>query len=77
MRTLNHAPILVVADTNGRIRVWNLSAHEQLMEINAESSIQDTALTDTAELCVATDMGVVMVKLNLARNGDQPSAGIR
>lgn len=70
MQTLNHVPVLVVADTSGRIRVWNLSARSQLMEINAESSIQDTALTDTAELCVATDMGVVMVKLNLARSGD-------
>jgi hypothetical protein len=40
------------------------------MEINAESSIQDTALTDAAELCVATDMGVVMLKLNLAVGKD-------
>jgi hypothetical protein len=63
---LDQVPILVVADTNGRIRVWDLGTHAQIMEINAESSIQDTALTDTAELCVATDMGVVMVKLNLA-----------
>jgi WD40 repeat protein len=66
IQKLNDVPVLVAADTSGRIRVWNLSTHSQIMEINAESSIQDTALTDTAELCVATDMGVVMLKLNLA-----------
>lgn len=70
MRMLNHVPVLVVADTSGRMRVWNLSTHTQITEINAESSIQDLALTDTADLCVATDMGVVMLKLNLARSGD-------
>jgi WD40 repeat protein len=71
-RTVNDTPVLVVADTNGRIRVWNLSTRSQLMEINAESGIQDTALTDTAELCVATDMGVVMLQLNLAQSGIWP-----
>ena len=70
LRTLNDSSVLIVADTSGRIRVWNLSARLQIMEINAESSIQDTALTDNAELCVASDMGVLMLKLNLARNGD-------
>lgn len=70
IRKLNDVPVLVVADTNGRIRVWNLTTRSQIMEINAESSIQDTALTDNAELCVATDMGIVMLKLNLARSGD-------
>lgn len=69
MQTMNHIPVLVVADTNGRIRVWDLSVRAQLMEINTESSIQDTTLTDTAELCVATEMGVVMMKLNLALSG--------
>lgn len=65
MRMLHDKPILVAADTSGRMRVWNLSSHTQIMEINAESSIQDIALTETAELCVATDVGVVMLKLNL------------
>ena len=60
--------ILVVADTNGRIRVWDLSSHSQLTEINAESSIQDSALTNTGELCVDTDMGAVMLKLNVTRS---------
>ena len=71
VKKLNGAPILVAADTNGRIRIWNLATRSQLMQINAESSIQDTALTDIAELCVATDMGVVMLKLNLAAAADQ------
>jgi WD40 repeat protein len=71
IQKLNDIPVLVAADTHGRIRVWNLTSRSQLMEINAESSIQDIALTDTAELCVATDMGVVMLKLNLVAAGDQ------
>jgi WD40 repeat protein len=70
MRMLNDLPVLVVADTSGRMRIWNLSARTQITEINAESSIQDIALAGTAELCVATDIGVVMLKLNLARSGD-------
>jgi WD40 repeat protein len=70
MRILNNVSFLVVADTSGRMHVWNLSAHTRIMEINAESSVQDMALTDDAELCVATDMGVVMLKLNLAQSGD-------
>ena len=70
IRTLNHIPVLVVADTGGRIHVWDLSARSQMMKINAESNIRDTALTANAELCVATDMGVVMLKLNLTRSGD-------
>ena len=70
MQMLSQVPVLVVADTSGRIRVWNLSTHKQITVINAESSIQDLALTDAADLCVATDMGVVMLKLNLARSGD-------
>lgn len=61
---MNGVTILVVADTNGRICVWDLSSHSQLTEINAESSIQDAALTINAELCIATDMGVAMLKLN-------------
>jgi WD40 repeat protein len=68
LRTLNDSSVLIVADTSGRIRVWNLSARLQIMEINAESSIQDTALTDDAELCVASDMGVLMLKLNLTQS---------
>jgi len=47
-----------------------LALAQRLMEINAESSVQDTALTDSAELCVATDMGIVMLKLKLAQGSD-------
>jgi WD40 repeat protein len=70
MRKLNDVPVLVVADTSGRIRVWDLAARTRIMEINAESSIQDMALTEAAEVCVATDMGVMMLKLNLIQSGD-------
>jgi WD40 repeat protein len=71
IRKLVGASVLVAADTNGRIRVWNLRTRSQLMEINAESTIQDIALTDTSELCVATAMGVVMLKLNLVAETGQ------
>ncbi len=65
MRMLNQVPVLVVTDTSGRMRVWDVGTNSQIVEINAESRIQDLALTDAADLCVATDMGVVMLKLNL------------
>jgi WD40 repeat protein len=66
MLALNDVPILVIADAIGRIRVWNLGIQTQMMGINVESSIQDMALTETADLCVATDVGVVALKLNLS-----------
>jgi WD40 repeat protein len=68
LRTLNNSSILVVADNSGRIRIWNLSTRSRIMEINVESSILDAALTDDAELCVASEMGVLMLRLNLAKS---------
>jgi WD40 repeat protein len=76
-KVLHDEPILVVADTSGRIRVWNLTARMQITEINTESGIQDMALTCNAELCVATEMGVAMLKMNLAEGDGGPASRMR
>ena len=56
-------PFAVTADENGLVRAWNLYAERCEAEVNVGSGINDIALTSRGELCVATNMGVVALRL--------------
>lgn len=59
-------PIAVTSDYTGLVRAWDLPSARCEAEVNVGSGIGDIALTSDGDLCVATGMGLVALKLNLA-----------
>lgn len=67
-------PVAVTADRAGLIRAWDLSVPRCEAEVNVGGGISDIALTSDGDLCVATSMGLVALKLNLAADDGEALA---
>lgn len=66
LETLGGRLFAVTADDNGLLRAWDLHTARRQAEVNVGSGINDMALTSDGDLCVATNMGVVALRLNPA-----------
>lgn len=63
------SPTLVAADRYGLVRVWDLETSELWTEINIGSGVNGIAIDQAGRICVATDMGLAALRLNLTRKG--------
>ncbi|AQU67120.1 caspase family protein [Streptomyces niveus] len=61
------APITVAADRYGLMRVWEMGSSLWTAELEIGSGINGIALDSDGRVCVATDMGVVALRLNPSR----------
>ncbi|MEI5032280.1 hypothetical protein RB201_03360 [Streptomyces sp. S1A(2023)] len=59
-------PTLVAADGYGLVRVWDLAAVALQAEINVGSGINGVDVDEAGRVCVATDMGLVALRLTPA-----------
>ncbi|MFF2578438.1 caspase family protein [Streptomyces goshikiensis] len=64
-------PTLVAADGYGLVRVWDLEASVLQAEINVGSGINGVAVDAAGRICVATDMGLVALRLTPASHPEQ------
>lgn len=64
-------PTLVAADGYGLVRVWDLEAVALQAEINVGSGINGVAVDEAGRVCVATDMGLVALRLTPAAHKEQ------
>lgn len=64
-------PTLVAADGYGLLRVWDLEAVALQAEINVGSRINGVAVDEAGRICVATDMGLVALRLTPAAHREQ------
>ncbi|MEE1749271.1 caspase family protein [Streptomyces sp. JV184] len=59
------SPTLVAADRHGLIRVWDMASSSWISELDIGSGISGIAINGDGRICVATDMGVIALQLNL------------
>ncbi|WP_327712484.1 caspase family protein [Streptomyces sp. NBC_00464] len=64
-------PTLVAADGYGLVRVWDLEAVALQAEINVGSGINGVAVDEAGRVCVATDMGLVALRLTPSAHKEQ------
>jgi WD40 repeat protein len=64
LETIGGQPSAITADQNGLVRAWDLHTAQCQAEVNVGSHISDIALTSDGDLCAATSMGTVMLRLN-------------
>ncbi|WP_246430554.1 caspase family protein [Streptomyces rectiverticillatus] len=64
--SMGGTPTLVAADQYGLVRVWDLEVRALRAEINVGSGINGVAVDEAGRICVATDMGLAALRLNLA-----------
>ncbi|MFD3936241.1 WD40 repeat domain-containing protein [Streptomyces sp. NPDC058611] len=64
-------PTLVAADRYGLVRIWDLEAAALQAEINVGSGINGVAVDEAGRICVATDMGLVALRLTPAAHTEQ------
>ncbi|WP_078877002.1 caspase family protein [Streptomyces sp. 150FB] len=67
---VNGSPTLVAADRYGLIRVWDMTASSWISELDIGSGISGIAIDGGGRICVATDMGVIALHLNLTPHLD-------
>ena len=68
LKVLGDRSFAVTADDNGLIRAWDLRAATAVAEVNVGSGIRNMAMTSDGDLCVATSMGMIALRLNLFGN---------
>ncbi|MFE5669392.1 caspase family protein [Streptomyces niveus] len=64
-------PVMVAADRYGLMRVWEMDSSSWTAELEIGSGINGIALDGDGRVCVATDMGVVALRLNPSRPADE------
>ncbi|MGW6970732.1 caspase family protein [Streptomyces sp. NPDC054952] len=69
--SVDDAPTLVAADVYGLVRVWDLEARALRAEINVGSGINGVAVDTTGQICVATDMGLVALRMTPTSRRDR------
>ncbi len=68
------SPILVAGDRYGQMRLWDTRSPRWNLALDIGSGISDIALDDEGRVCVATDMGVVALRVNAAGRTKELSA---
>lgn len=63
---IDDTPTLVAGDRYGQLRVWDTRSASWTFSLDVGSGICDIALDDHGRICVATDMGVVALQLDVA-----------
>ncbi|MFC8002548.1 WD40 repeat domain-containing protein [Streptomyces olivaceus] len=63
---IDGVPLLLAADRYGLMRVWAVDAPLRTAELDIGSGINGIAIDTGGQVCVATDMGVIALRLNLA-----------
>ncbi|MGP3966959.1 caspase family protein [Streptomyces sp. 6N223] len=56
-------PMAFAADGRELLRIWDLSAAGRFSDVNVGSAINDLSVTASGDLCVATDKGVLALRL--------------
>ncbi|MFD7899822.1 WD40 repeat domain-containing protein [Streptomyces sp. NPDC059743] len=69
------SPILVAGDRYGQMRLWDTRSPRWNLALDIGSGIRDIALDEDGRVCVATDMGVVALRVNIAAQAKELSAG--
>lgn len=64
---IHGTPVLVAADRYGLMRVWEMNSALWTAEVEIGSGINGIALDGDGQVCVATDMGVIALRLNPSR----------
>ncbi|WP_405985211.1 caspase family protein [Streptomyces sp. NBC_00872] len=67
-------PILVAGDRYGQMRLWDTRSPRWNLALDIGSGIRDIALDENGRVCVATDMGVVALRVNAAGQTKELSA---
>jgi WD40 repeat protein len=62
---VNGSPTLIAVDRYGLIRVWDMNTSSWTTELDIGSGINGIAIDRGGQVCVATDMGVIALRLNL------------
>ncbi len=63
---IDGVPLLLAADRYGLMRVWAMDGQLRTAELDIGSGINGIAIDTGGQVCVATDMGVIALRLNLA-----------